>query len=65
MQDGWDAVSVQEVSGRVRASSILTYINTVRTATAPLKVNPVAPTNDIRLTFLESNSWLWQVRCVG
>lgn len=31
-------------------------------ATAPLKVNPVAPTNDIRLTFLESNSWLWQVR---
>lgn len=32
------------------------------TATAPLKLNPVAPTGDIRLTFLESNSWLWQVR---
>ena len=31
-------------------------------ATSPLKLNPVAPTSDIRLTFLESNSWLWQVR---
>ncbi len=34
----------------------------IATAAAPLKLNPVAPANDIRLTFLESNAWLWQVR---